>query len=207
MKKVAIALVAAGVLAGCATHNNGGGEPKGLYQDPAKASQHSGIGIESNDIVMVTDKMIQSMLKSPALADRATPPRVVIDSQFFVNESTSRINKKLLTDRLRVELNRAAKGKMVFVGREYAGMVQQERELKRDGMVDAGTIRTTQATAGADFRLGGRISSLDAQKTDSQIASRYHQIVFEMVDLELGTIVWNDLYEFKKQAQDNVLYR
>ena len=117
------------------------------------------------------------------------------------------MNKKLLTDRLRVELNRSAKGKMVFVGREYAGMVEQERELKRDGVVDAGTIRTTQAAAGADFRLGGRILSLDSQEKDSQTASRYHQIVFEMIDLELGTIVWNDLYEFKKTAQDNVMYR
>ena len=32
-------------------------------------------------------------------------------------------------------------------------------------------------------------------------------IMVEMVDLELGTIVWSGAYEMRKAAQDNVLYR
>ncbi len=116
------------------------------------------------------------------------------------------MNKKLVTDRLRIQLNRAANGRMVFVGRHYANMVESERALKRDGAVDGGTIRTTQATAGADFRLGGAITSLDARSSSGAI-SRYHQMTFEMIDLELGPIVWSGMYEFKKSAQDDVIYR
>src|SRR5512145_2811689 len=59
-----------------------------------------------------------------------------------------------ITDRLRVELNRSAAGRMVFLGRHYGDMVAKERELKREGGADAGTIRSTKAQAGADFRLG-----------------------------------------------------
>ena len=177
------------------------------YKDPAKASENGGVGIESNDIVGMTDKMLRSMLNTPALTSKTKAPRVIVDAEYITNESTSRVNKNLLGDRLRIQLNRAAQGKMVFVARHLSDMVEKERELKRDGVVDAGTIRTTQAQAGADYRLGGRIMSQDAMKTDSQEVSRYHLITFEMIDLELGTVVWSDLYEFKKEAQDNVLYR
>jgi hypothetical protein len=67
-----------------------------------------------------------------------------VDGEFFHNESAQAINKNLITDRLRIGLNRAARGRMVFVGRHYAGMVQQERDLKRQGVVDVGTTGLTQ---------------------------------------------------------------
>jgi len=179
-----------------------------VYEDiNSSGSKVSGIGVESQDIVSMTDKMMRDMLQNVQLINRKRAPRVIIDSKYFVNESTSRINKNMLTDRLRINLNRAAKGRLVFVGRHYMQMVEKERELKRTGVVDSGTIRTTEATAGADFRLGGRITSLDSMDTESQLKSRYHQVTFELVDLELGTIVWSGLYEFKKTSQDDIIYR
>jgi len=36
---------------------------------------------------------------------------------------------------------------------------------------------------------------------------RYHYISFEMVDMELGTLVWGDGFEMSKATQDNILYR
>ena len=155
----------------------------------------------------MTDKMMRDMMQNPQLVNRSTPARIIVDSEYFRNESSSRINKNSITDRLRVELNRAANGRMVFVGRHYSDMVESERDLKRSGVTDSGTIRQTQATAGADFRLGGRITSLDAMDTGSGEASRYHQVIFEMVDLEYGTIVWSGMYEMRKSAQDDIIYR
>lgn len=189
------------------TYDNSAGKAT-VYEDVSSSSQSvQGIGVESQDVVAMTDQMMRDMLQNPILMGATTAPRVIIDSEYMVNESTSRVNKNMLTDRLRVYLNRASRGKMVFVGRHYSNMVEKERELKRSGMVDAGTIRSTQATAGADFRLGGRISSLDSLDTNTQMKSRYHQVIFEMVDLELGTIVWSGIYEFKKTAQDDIIYR
>lgn len=155
----------------------------------------------------MTDKMMRDMLANPVLAGRAPPPRVIIDSQHFTNESSSRINKNMITDRLRIELSRAANGRMVFVGREHAAVVEDERQLKRSGVVDGGTIRKTKATAGADYRLVGRITSSDAVVPGTGVVSRYQQISFELVDLEYGTMVWGGMYEFKKSAQDDVIYR
>lgn len=189
------------------TYDNSSGRST-IYEDVSSSSTSvQGIGVESQDIVSMTDEMMRDMLQNPTLMNGVSAPRVIIDSQYMVNESTSRINKNMMTDRLRINLNRASNGRLVFVGRHYSNMVNKEREMKRDGLVDAGTIRTTQATAGADFRLGGRITSLDALDSNTQLKSRYHQVTFEMVDLELGTIVWSGIYEFKKTAQDDIIYR
>lgn len=196
------------IVTGCSSGgvDNVKGKPT-VYEDVTSTGSVGGIGIESQDVVAMTDQMMRDMLANPILTGRSTPARIIIDNEYIRNESTSVINTNLLTDRLRVELNRAANGRMVFVGRHFADMVQKERDLKRDGTVDGGTIRQTAAQAGADFRLGGRVSSLDAIDRSTGTRSRYSQISFEMVDLELGTIVWSGLYEMRKAARDNVVYR
>jgi hypothetical protein len=177
------------------------------YQDPGTPGQVRGVGIESQDIVAMTDQMMRDMLSSPQLAAQPTPPRVILDGEYFANESSQRINKNSIVDRLRVSLNRSATGRMVFVGRQYAGMVASERELKRDGVTDQGTRGLAKAQKGADFRLGGRITSLDQRDNRTGLISRFNQVFFEMVDLETSEIVWSGMYEFAKTAQDDVVYR
>ena len=185
-----------------------------IYEDPGTVGRNQGIGMESQDIVSMTDKMVGDMLATPTLAGRKVSPRVIIDSEYFKNESSTRINKNIITDRLRVELNRAAQGRMIFVGRHYSGMVEKEREMKRDAArkdgsstVDTGTLDTTKSTLGGDYRLGGRITTLDSVNSYSGLATRMHQIIYEMVDLENGMIVWSGIYDFKKTALDDVIYR
>jgi hypothetical protein len=86
-------------------------------------------------------------------------------------------------------------------------MVQEERYRKRSGMTDGGTRGPTAEEAGVDYRLGGRISSLDAREGSTGLVQRYNQIVFELVDLETGVIAWNGMYEFARAAADDVVYR
>lgn len=182
------------------------GRPAASF-DVSRVGPVSGTGIEGHDVVSMTDQMLRDILSTPVLAGRAVAPQVIVDGEFFVNDSSQRINKRLITDRLRVELNRAAQGRMTFVGREFSAMVAAERELKREGVVDVATTGLTQAQAGADFRLGGRISSLDSRDPRTGMTQRYMQIVFEMVDLERGVLVWSGMYEFGRAAADDVVYR
>jgi hypothetical protein len=179
-----------------------------VYRDVQAASPAGGIGLESRDLLSISDDMMRDFLASGMLTNREAAPRVIIDAEYLSNQSTARFNKNILTDTLRTELIRNAQGRIIFVTREYAGMVEEERALKRDGKVDSGTIRLTDATAGADFRLVGRISSLDAVNTSTNVQDRTYFFTFELVDLELNVALYAfGPYEFSKFGQDDVIYR
>lgn len=195
------------VLAGCVTAppNAAGIAPQTL--DPTQRGPVGGVGIEGGDIISMTDQMMRDMLTNQQLAGRNPAPRIIVDAEYFINESAQPINKNAITDRLRVGLNRASNGRMVFVGRQFAAAVQQERELKRQGVVDVGTTGLTKAQAAGDFRLVGRITSTDARNARTGIQQRYSQVTFEMIDLESGVLVWSGLYEFARSAADDVVYR
>jgi hypothetical protein len=105
---------------------------------------------------------------------------------------------------LRVGLTRAANGRMTFIARAQQSMVDEERNRKRTGQSDQGTTGLVTNIAGADFRLAGRISSLDSRDNKTGASQRYNQIVFEMIDLEKGTVVWSGLYEFARGAVDDI---
>jgi len=203
---IVVGMTAALGLSACQSVDNAAGRAT-VYEDVGAPGRVSGVGIESQDIVATSDKMMRDMLANPTLAGAATPPRVILDAAYVNNESMQRINKNLIVDRLRVGLQRAAAGRMIFVSRENAEMVETERELKRAGYVDTATSGLTRAQAGADYRLAGRINSQQGLDRGDGTASRYSQVTFEMIDLESGVIVWTDMYEFKKSAQDDVVYR
>lgn len=207
-RSLILAVVLAVALSGCAVDRVP--YPNGIPPEtvnPATQGPVSGVGIDAHDIVSMTDQMMRDMLANPTLAKRRTPPRVVIDSAYFKNTGSQPINRDLITNRLRVELNRAADGRMIFLTRTNLGMVQQERDLKRSGATDVGTTGMTQALAGADYRLTGEIATLDERDVRTGMIQRYNQITFEMVDLESGQIVWSGQYEFERAADDDVMYR
>ncbi|HLO75109.1 MAG TPA: penicillin-binding protein activator LpoB [Magnetospirillum sp.] len=206
MRRLMTVAAAAMLLSACQTVQNTAGTPT-TYTDPGTLGPVKGVGIESQDIIGMTDQMMRDMLAEPRLGNAATPPNVIIDSEYFINESSSRLNRNTITDRLRVGLQRAAQGRMQFVGRHYADMVAAERNLKRQGVVDKGKNPTAAAPKGGDYRLGGRITSLDSRDTRTGMTQRYSQIIFEMTDLETGEIVWSGIYEFAKAATDDVIYR
>ena len=196
------------VLVGCATTDvpNSAGVAS-MTLDPQQRGPVAGVGIEGSDIIAMTDSMMRDMLGNKQLAGTSVAPRVIVDAEYFVNESAQPINKNTITDRLRVNLNRASQGRMVFVGRNYSAMVQHERDLKRQGVTDIGTTGLAKAQAGGDYRLGGRIASVDARSTRTGMQQRYNQITFEMVDLETGVIVWSGMYEFSRAGADEAVYR
>jgi len=175
--------------------------------DPGRKGPVSGVGVESQDILAMTDQMMRDMLAEQIFAETGKRPRVIIDSQYFVNESSQAINKNLITQRLMVNLNRAARSRMQFINRQNTAMIEQERALKRSGTTDVGTTGLTKAQLGADYRLSGKIGSLDSRNTKTGMIQRYTQIAFEMTDLESGEIVWSGIYEFARAAADDVIYR
>lgn len=176
------------------------------YQDPrSQGAIRGGVGIESQDIVSMTDEMMRDILATPVLVNRSTPAKVVIDSSDFKNESSARIDKDLITNRLRVSLNRSAAGRMVFIGRRNIASVEAERELRNQGIVDQGTRQAAAATRSWDFKLVGSINSQDIMNTAGD-KSRSIAITFEMIDIN-GELVWSGMHEMSKVGRDDVIYR
>ena len=195
------------LLAGCqATPPNTGGMAT-MELDPSTRGPAGGVGIEGQDVMAMTDQMMRDMLQNPLLVNPLRPRQVIVDAQYFQNLSAQRLNVNAITDRLRIGLSRAANGRMVFVSRESFGMVAAERNARRQGSVDVGTVGLARAQAGADYRLVGRLNSIDQRSPRTGVIQRYNQITFEMVDMERGTIVWSGLYEFARAAADDVIYR
>ena len=154
----------------------------------------------------MVDKMVRHMLANPVLGNADEPPRVIVNAAYFENQSSQRLNKNILIDQLAAQLQMIANGRILFVDRDNADMVAKERDLKREGITDVGTTGLTRAVAGADYRLNGRITSLDS-RTSTGVMERYMNIVFRMTDLENGLVVWTNQYSFKKAGQDDVIYR
>lgn len=78
-------LVAAAVLAGiqgCAPVqvDNVAGQAT-VYEDPTTSGRVQGVGIESQDVVAMTDQMMRDMLANRILAARDVPPRIIIDNE------------------------------------------------------------------------------------------------------------------------------
>jgi len=199
------------MVAGCSTTytmrvDHRQGRPT-VYEDINSPGAAFGTGIEAQDIVNATDQMMRDIFANPAITGSGHAPRVVIDAKYFRNESSQIINRHLLTDRLRTELVRAAHGRMVFLARHAADMIEKERALERDGVVTGGAQGRTEPALGYDYRLGGRIASLGTVNARTGKRSRYFQITFELIKRGSGIIVWSRAFEFRKVAQDDILYR
>lgn len=176
--------------------------------DPHGRGAISGVGIESRDIDAMSDQVLRELMSRPDLVSAEKPPRVVVDSEMFRNESSQRIDRNMITDSLRASLNRAAAGRIRFISRESMAIIMRERELKRTGVADTGTTGLTQGVAGVDFQMIGRMTSLDSRDARSGLIQRRTQVLFELVDLETGELRYTSQpYVILRAAGDDIVYR
>ena len=104
--------------AGCAT-TEGVKNPSGVPVTEMRPDERgfvAGTGIESQDLVAVTDRMARSILGIPQIARAQTPPSVVLDP--VVNNTRFPINKDIFLTRIRIQLNSKAAGQVSFLDRE-----------------------------------------------------------------------------------------
>src|SRR5687768_15863835 len=126
-----LAIVAACV-GGCASR--GVSNPSGVgvrEMRPDERGTVVGTGIESQDLVTVTDKMARSILSVPQITSAQNIPRIVIDP--VKNETRFPINKDLFTDRIRIQLSARATGRVYFLARDRMETLERERALKQSG--------------------------------------------------------------------------
>lgn len=163
----------------------------------------AGTGVESQDLVAVTDKMARSILALPQIANAATPPYIVLEP---VNNNTRfPINKDIFNTRIRTELNRKSQGKVIFLDRERMAALERERNLKRAGEVTASADPNLQEFRGADYFLTGELQGLSTRTRAG--TSDYILYAFRLTDVRTSAIVWEDAAEIKKQGLEDAAYR
>jgi penicillin-binding protein activator len=192
------------LLSGCAS--SGVKNPSGVPVTHMNADEQgfvAGTGMESQDLVMVTDKMARSILSIPQIANAATPPTIVLDP--VDNQTRFPINKEIFLTRIRAQLNSKARGKVTFLARSQMATLEQERNRKREGSVTASSDPTVQEFKGADYFLTGTLQGLSTRTKAG--TSDYVLYNFHLIDARTSAIVWEDMAEIKKQGLEDAAYR
>ena len=202
--KLIAPLTAAALVAGCAS--NGVKNPSGVPVTRLNADEQgfvAGTGVESQDLVSVTDKMTRNILGIQQIANAATPPIIVLDP--VENKTRFPINKDIFLTRIRSELNKKSGGKVTFLARERMAALEKERNLKREGAVTAASDPKLQEFKGADYFLTGALEGLSTRTKAG--TSDYILYAFQLIDARTSAIVWEDNAEIKKQGLEDAAYR
>jgi len=198
-------LAGSAFLAGCAT-SEGVKNPSGVPVTEMRPDERgfvAGTGIESQDLVSVTDRMARSILGIAQIARAQTPPSVVLEP--VVNNTRFPINKDIFLTRIRTQLNSKAAGQVSFLDREMMKTLQRERELKRSGQVTASADPNVVEFGGADYFLTGKLDGLTTRTSAG--TSDYVLYSFRLTDARTSRIVWEDSAEIKKQGLEDAAYR
>ncbi len=197
-------LAAAGLAAGCAS--SGVKNPSGVpvtQMRPDEQGFVAGTGIESQDLVAVTEKMARSILGIPQITNAQGQPRIVLDP--VINNTRFPINKDIFLSRIRAQLNGKAAGKVIFLARERMAALEHERQLKQSGQVTSSSDPNVVEFKGADFFLTGKLDGMTTQTGAG--TSDYVLYSFQLIDARTSDIVWEDSAEIKKQGLVDAVYR
>jgi len=198
------ALVLAGLFAGCAS--SGVKNPSGVPVTEMRADERgfvAGTGVESQDLVAVTDKMARSILSIPQIANAQGQPRIVLDP--VVNETRFAINKDIFLSRIRAQLNSKAQGKVIFLARDRMAALEKERAMKQSGQVTSSSDPNVVEFKGGDYLLTGKLEGLTTRTSAG--TSDYVLYTFQLVDFRSTDIIWEDSAEIKKQGLEDAAYR
>jgi PBP1b-binding outer membrane lipoprotein LpoB len=203
--RLSIAMLAIAALAsGCAS--SGVKNPSGVAVTQMRPDEQgfvAGTGIESQDLVMVTDKMARSILGIPQVTNAQGVPRIVLDP--VMNNTRFPINKDIFLDRIRVQLNSKSQGKVIFLARERMAALEHERQLKQSGQVTSSSDPNVVEFKGADFFLTGKLDGMTTRTGAG--TSDYVLYSFQLIDARTSDIIWEDSAEIKKQGLEDAAYR
>jgi PBP1b-binding outer membrane lipoprotein LpoB len=202
--KLAASGAGAALLAGCASSGVRNPDASGVTELRAdEKGSVAGTGVESQDLVRVSDKIARGILSAQPIANAPTPPVIVLDP--VLNETRFPINKNIFLDRIKAQLIEKASGKVTFIARERLATLEREREMKRSGQATATSDARAQEFKGADYFLTGKLSGLSTANRGA--VSDYILYTFELIDARTSAIVWGGSDEIKKQGSPDAVYR
>lgn len=195
---------AAVAFSGCVSEGvpNAGGVPVTEVR-PDQPGFVSGTGVESQDLVSISDRMAKAILGVPEIARAKTAPHVVLDP--VVNNTRFPIDKDIFLIRIRTQLNSRSMGKVRFLDRDTMRALERERDIRLASERASGDTPPAAGFRGADFVLSGKLDGISTRT--SQGTSDYILYSFRLTDARTSEIVWEDTAEIKKQGLEDAAYR
>lgn len=170
---------------------------EGTYSDPAKAEIVDDKWNET-DARKTSEVLIASALSKPWLTVFVTKhsnkkPVVIVDD--VENRTDEHIDTKALTEFIRDELINS--GKVSFVNEARRQKILEEIKYQNSGAVAEASKKKTGKQTGADFMLGGAISS--SVHTQDGLKTVTYQTNLILTNLETAEIEWSEKHLIKKR--------
>ena len=153
--------------------------------------------IEAQDIRRTVEKMAESLISDPGVAEATGGKRPVLDIEPMKNRSDMIVDMQSITDSVRTRLIRSRLFR--FVDRSTAGadiaIMDEQSQL---GLVDQRKAVRPGSQSASEMYLTGSLTSMS--QTVGRTTDRYYKFVMILKDLRTGEIVWTDEQEIRKVA-------
>lgn len=171
--------------------------------DASETGTVAGSGIESQDIVAVSDYMARKLLNTTQIMNAAVPPTVFVKP--VENNTRFPINSDIFTDYIQGRLLSQSNGKFTFLARDNMAAIEAERNLKREGSVTSSADPHVQEFLGADYILTGKLTGQSTRTSAG--TSDFILYNFQLIDTRTSAIIWGDQRTVKKQSVEEAVYR
>lgn len=170
---------------------------QGEYEDPNKREIVDDKWNES-DAKKTAEVMVAGALKKSWLAkfkrvNNGKRPVVIVDE--IENRTDEHIDTHMLTEFIRDELLNS--GEVRFVNKKSRQKILDEIKYQNSGEVAGSTAKKRGRQTGADFFMGGAISS--SVHTQGGLKTVYYQVNLTLTDLETSEFVWSNKNQIKKR--------
>jgi PBP1b-binding outer membrane lipoprotein LpoB len=156
--------------------------------DTELVDDHFGTSVQ--DYRTVADQMARSLMQLSIIHQASSPPTIAF---IEVENRTNRfIDTVGFQEKIRTQLLRNARGKLLFLDRSAIREILKERKRKARGYSTA-SAKSANAIYGADYFLTGSIHSINNIRGSER--TEYIRYSFRLTDADTSLIVWEDEYE------------
>ncbi len=173
-------------LTGCAQHGYS------YYRPGVSAFDPGDQGLQSRDLVDMTNRLAADLLKIPEIAQN---PNKVIIVMTGIDNKTSQPwqNDQIYLARMRALLNQYARNRIAFVIQPQQLQQLQQQELGSTGGADFG--QSTRGQVPQNTRMIPQYALKGVFYDLPNSATTYYLCTFQLVNLQTGELVWEGHYE------------
>jgi len=157
-------------------------DPKGMYD--------TSLDFSAEDLHLVVEKMVSSMLKSQ-LFD-GTP---VVDVYPIENRTYEHIDTKAITDSIRTMIIKSKRAKFVDSTMRPI-LINELRYQNSSRYIDKSKAKAIGNHIAQGYILDGAITSIQVRNPDMQ--SRFYKVTLQLHNIETGMIDWIEEKEIRK---------